>query len=155
LAVRCRYGILAKAESKAAFWSGADWAEYPVRAYARSMKAFDTERATLVWARSQPDGYPAVMKFAASRADAETAARKLIEIAHSVEAIQDDRIFIELSNGPFLFELKATPGEYIAGLNLAIERGFGSRCMRAGLTRSSPRLARICSRKASRQPVAT
>jgi hypothetical protein len=52
------YGILAEAESKAAFWSGADWAEYPVRAYARSMKAFDTEGATLDWARSQPDAVP-------------------------------------------------------------------------------------------------
>jgi hypothetical protein len=66
------------------------------------------------------------MKFAASRAyaKAETAARKLIEIANSVEAVQDGLIFIELINGPFLFELKATPAEYTAGLNLAIERGW-------------------------------
>jgi hypothetical protein len=43
------------------------------------------------------------MKFAASRAyaDVGTAARKLIEIANSVEAVQDGRIFIELINGPF------------------------------------------------------
>jgi hypothetical protein len=52
------YGILAEAESKGAFWSGADWAEYPVRAYARSMKALDTEGAALDWARSQPDAIP-------------------------------------------------------------------------------------------------
>jgi hypothetical protein len=66
------------------------------------------------------------MKFAASRAcaNAETAARKLIEIANSVEAVQDGLIFIELINGPFLFELKATPAEYTAGLNLAIKRGW-------------------------------
>jgi hypothetical protein len=66
------------------------------------------------------------MKFAANRpyADPEAAARKLIEIANSVEAVQDGRIFIELLNGPFLFDLKGTPAEYSAGLNLAIERGW-------------------------------
>jgi hypothetical protein len=36
------------------------------------------------------------------------AARKLTEIANLVEAVQDGRIFIELINGPMLFELKAT-----------------------------------------------
>jgi hypothetical protein len=66
------------------------------------------------------------MKFAAARpyADPEAAARKLIEIANSVEAVQDGRIFIELLNGPFLFDLKATPAEYSAGLKFAIERGW-------------------------------
>jgi hypothetical protein len=66
------------------------------------------------------------MEFAASRAyaDAETAARKLIEIANSVEAVQNGRIFIELINGPFLFQPKSSPAEYSAGLNLAIERGW-------------------------------
>ena len=45
-----------------------------------------------------------VMKFAAERpyADPEAAARKLIEIANSVEAVQDGRIHIELINAPFL-----------------------------------------------------
>jgi hypothetical protein len=54
------------------------------------------------------------MKFAAARpyTDPEVAARKLIEIANSVEAVQDGRIHIELINGPFLFNLKATPAEY-------------------------------------------
>jgi hypothetical protein len=51
-------------------------------------------------------------------------ARKLIEIANSVEAVQDGRIYIELINGPMLFEHKATPAEYSAGLKLAIERGW-------------------------------
>jgi hypothetical protein len=66
------------------------------------------------------------VKFATARpfADPETAARKLIEIANSVEAAQDGRIFIELINGPFLFDLKGTPAEYSAGLGLAIERGW-------------------------------
>jgi hypothetical protein len=66
------------------------------------------------------------MKFAADRpyADPEAAARKLIEIANSVEAVMDGRIYIELLNGPMLFEHKATPAEYSAGLKLAIERGW-------------------------------
>ena len=38
--------------------------------------------------------------------------------------MQDGRIFIELINGPMLFELKATPAEYTAGLKFAIERGW-------------------------------
>ena len=37
---------------------------------------------------------------------------------------QEDRIFIELINAPMLFQLKATPAEYKAGLDLAIERGW-------------------------------
>jgi hypothetical protein len=51
------------------------------------------------------------MKFTEDRpyADPEAAARKLIEIANSVEAVQDGRIHIELLNGPMLFDLKATP----------------------------------------------
>jgi hypothetical protein len=66
------------------------------------------------------------MKFAAARpyADPEAAARKLLEIANSVEAVMDGRIYIELINGPMLFEFKATPAEYKAGLDLAIDRGW-------------------------------
>jgi hypothetical protein len=66
------------------------------------------------------------MKFAETRgyADPEAAARKLIEIANSVEAVQDGRIHIEKINGPFLFEHKGSPAEYGAGLKLAIERGW-------------------------------
>jgi hypothetical protein len=44
-------------------------------------------------------------------ADPEAPARKLVEIANSVEAVQDGRIFIELINAPFLFELKGAPEE--------------------------------------------
>jgi hypothetical protein len=66
------------------------------------------------------------MKLTTDRpyANPETAARKLIEIANSIEPVQDGRIFIELLNRPMLFDLKATPAEYKAGLNLAIERGW-------------------------------
>jgi hypothetical protein len=65
------------------------------------------------------------MKFATARpyADPETA-RKLIEIANSVEAVQDGRIYIELVNAPFLYEHKASPKEYKAGLDLAISKGW-------------------------------
>jgi len=66
------------------------------------------------------------MKFAPDRpySDPEKAARKLLEIANSVEVVQDGRIYIELINGPFLFRERATPAEYSAGLKLAIERGW-------------------------------
>ena len=39
--------------------------------------------------------------------DPEKAARKIVEIANSVEAGQEGRIYIELINGPFLFARKA------------------------------------------------
>ena len=66
------------------------------------------------------------MKFASDRpyGDPEKAARKLIEIANSVEPAQDGRIFIELINWPFLSEHKGSPAEYKAGLELAIARGW-------------------------------
>jgi hypothetical protein len=66
------------------------------------------------------------MKFSTARpyADPETAARKLVEIANSVKAVQDGRIYIELVNAPFLYEFKASPAEYKAGLDLAITRGW-------------------------------
>jgi hypothetical protein len=71
---------------------------------------------------SEADG----IKFATTRpyADPEAAARKPIELANSVDAVQDGRIHIELLNGPMLFELKATPAEYSAGLKFAIESGW-------------------------------
>jgi hypothetical protein len=55
--------------------------------------------------------------------DPEKAARKLVEIANAVEAVQDGRIYIELINAPFLYEHKASPAEHKAGLDLAIARG--------------------------------
>jgi hypothetical protein len=51
------------------------------------------------------------MKYVADReyADPAKAARKLLEIANTVEAIQDGRIHIERINGPFLFKEGGTP----------------------------------------------
>lgn len=66
------------------------------------------------------------MKYATARtyADPEKAARRIIEIASTVEAVQDGRIYIELINGPFLFKDKGSPAEYGAGMKLAVERGW-------------------------------
>ncbi|MGJ5000610.1 hypothetical protein ACQR10_04750 [Bradyrhizobium sp. HKCCYLRH2060] len=66
------------------------------------------------------------MKFASSRpyADPETAARELVRISAGLEPVQDGRIHIEKINWPMLAELKATPAEYKAGLDLAVERGW-------------------------------
>jgi hypothetical protein len=66
------------------------------------------------------------MKFATDRpyANPEATARKLVEIANSIEPAQDGRIFIELINWPFLSEHKGSPAEYKAGLELAITRGW-------------------------------
>lgn len=45
-------------------------------------------------------------------ADPDAAARKLLEIANSVEPVQDGRIYIEKVNWPFLSEFKGSPAEY-------------------------------------------
>ncbi|MET4236527.1 MULTISPECIES: hypothetical protein [Bradyrhizobium] len=58
------------------------------------------------------------MKLAAERAFAapEAAARKLVELAKTIEAVQDGRIHIEKLNAPFLYTLKATGSEFGAGI---------------------------------------
>jgi hypothetical protein len=65
------------------------------------------------------------MKFVGDRAfsDPEVAARKLVEIANTVDPVADARIFIELVNLPFL-RAGGTPDEYRAGLKRAIEKGW-------------------------------
>ena len=66
------------------------------------------------------------MKFAEPRpfANHDVAARKIVELANAVEAVQDGRIHIEKINGPMLFQLKVTPAEYKGGLDRAIEKGW-------------------------------
>jgi hypothetical protein len=56
-------------------------------------------------------------------ADPDAAARKLMEIAHTAEAIQDGRIHIELINEPFL-EAGGAAAEYRAGLDRVIIKGW-------------------------------
>jgi hypothetical protein len=65
------------------------------------------------------------VRFAKPRpyADPEVAMKKLLEIANSVEPIQDGRIHIEKINGPFLYDHGGKPAEYTAGMNFAIVRG--------------------------------
>lgn len=65
------------------------------------------------------------MKYAESHpyADPEAAARRLMEIANAVEAVQGI-IHIEKINGPMLFKDGATPAEYWAGLQHAIAKGW-------------------------------
>ena len=66
------------------------------------------------------------MKFTGQSpySDPEKAARRLMEHAQAFEPIQDNRIYIEKINGPFLFGDKATPAQYSAGLKYAIDKGW-------------------------------
>ncbi|MET4426408.1 hypothetical protein [Bradyrhizobium sp. RT3a] len=66
------------------------------------------------------------MNLTAQRAFAapEAAARKLVELAKTIEAVQDGRIHIEKLNAPFLYTLKATGSEFGAGIKHAVGRGW-------------------------------
>ena len=65
------------------------------------------------------------MKYTEPRtADPEKAAQRILQLAHAFEPVQDGRFYIEKINGPFLYQDKGSPGEYKAGLNLCIERGW-------------------------------
>jgi hypothetical protein len=57
-------------------------------------------------------------------ADPDIAARKILEIANSLEPYVEGRLLIELINGPMLYNEKATPTEYKAGLDRCIEKGW-------------------------------
>ena len=65
------------------------------------------------------------MKFVTERplTDSDIAARKLVEIANAVEAVQDGRIYIERINAAFL-EAGGTPDQYRAALTAAIKLGW-------------------------------
>jgi hypothetical protein len=66
------------------------------------------------------------LKYAEARsyADPEAAARRVIEIANSIEPSPEGRIFIEKINYPMLFKDGAAPAEYWAGLQYAIAKGW-------------------------------
>ncbi|GAB9186011.1 hypothetical protein [Bradyrhizobium diazoefficiens] len=57
-------------------------------------------------------------------ASAEAAARKLVELASSIEPVQDGRIHIEKINAPFLYTLKGSGAEFGAGIEYAVEKGW-------------------------------
>jgi hypothetical protein len=65
------------------------------------------------------------LKFVTERpfADSAAAARKLVEIANAVEAVQDCRIYIERINGPFL-DQGGTPDQFRAALAAVIKMGW-------------------------------
>ena len=56
-------------------------------------------------------------------ADPDAAARKLIEIANDVEAVQDGRIYIERINAPFL-AAAGTADDFRAGIERTIALGW-------------------------------
>jgi hypothetical protein len=56
--------------------------------------------------------------------DPDKAARKLVEICNSIEAVQDGRLHIEKINAPFLYQFGGSPAEYGAGLQRAIDNGW-------------------------------
>ena len=66
------------------------------------------------------------MKYADPRpyADPEAAARRIMEIAGTIEAGAQGQIYIEKINYPMLFKDGATPAEYWAGLQFAIAKGW-------------------------------
>lgn len=65
------------------------------------------------------------MKFAVTRpfADPDRAARKLLDIANSLEPYMDQRLLVELINAPFL-AADGGPAEYKVGLKHAIAKGW-------------------------------
>jgi len=65
------------------------------------------------------------MKFVESShfTDPDAAARKLVQIANVVEAVQDGRIFIELINAPLLKD-GGTPDQFRAALACALTLGW-------------------------------
>ena len=64
-------------------------------------------------------------KFVANRpfTDPDAAARKIVEIANGVEAVQDGRIYIERVNAPFL-AVGGTGDDFRAGIERAIALGW-------------------------------
>jgi hypothetical protein len=66
------------------------------------------------------------MKLVSDRpySDPEAAARKLVDLAKGIQAVQDGRIHIEKLNAPFLRTLQATGPEFGAGIKHAIKNGW-------------------------------
>jgi hypothetical protein len=56
--------------------------------------------------------------------DPQAAARKLLELAASIEAVQDGRIHIEKMNYFFLYTLNESGTELGAGIRCAVEKGW-------------------------------
>lgn len=64
-------------------------------------------------------------KFATERPYAEPeAAAQLVQLAASIEPVQDGRIHIENINAPFLYTLKGSGTEFGAGIEYAVQQGW-------------------------------
>jgi hypothetical protein len=61
-------------------------------------------------------------------ADPDIAARKIMEIANSLDPYMEGRLLIELINGPLLFQEKATPADIQSRPGSAVVRRAGWRC---------------------------
>jgi hypothetical protein len=85
-----------------------------------------TERAMRCRSPSTGKRETQILRLTADRpySDPEKAARRILEIANTVEAIQDGRIHVEKINGPFLFRDGGSPAEYGAGMQLANAHGW-------------------------------
>lgn len=57
-------------------------------------------------------------------ADPETAARKIMEIANGLGDVWDGRLFTEKLNWSMLHDFRATPAEWRAGIDRAVENGW-------------------------------
>ena len=81
-----------------------------------------------------------------------TPRESLIEIASTIEPVQDGRLYIENVNAPFL-AAGGSPAEYSAGLKLAIERGWLSvsafRCAQCDRRAAAKKLSRGVPRTAT------
>ena len=89
------------------------------------LRAGVLERQALAEGKLGARGY---MRFIEPRpfTDPDVAARKLVEIASTIEPVQDGRIYVELVNAPFL-KAGGSVGEYRAGLDRAIAKGWLTR----------------------------
>jgi hypothetical protein len=93
------------------------------------------------------------MKFTEPRpfADPEVAARKLVELANTVEALQNGRIHVEKIQRAIPVWAEGTPAEYKAGLDRAIANGWlvlaRERHLRAVHAGASGPLRKICARR--------
>lgn len=65
-------------------------------------------------------------RFATERpyADPEAAARQLVQLAASIEPVQDGRIHIETISAPFFYTLKGSGSEFGAGIKYAVQQGW-------------------------------
>ena len=68
---------------------------------------------------------PQQMKFVDPRsfADRDVAARKLVEIASTIEPVQNGRIYIELVNAPFL-KVGGSGDEFRAGIDRTVAKDW-------------------------------